>query len=86
MHRLLKYFIFILVLIMSSGKLSAQYDKDVFFFRGRQALADGRYSAAIENFNVLSQLDTADYWTFFFRGIAKYNLGLNNRRVPYCQG
>lgn len=75
MHRLLKYFIFILVLIMSSGKLSAQYDKDVFFFRGRQALADGRYSAAIENFNVLSQLDTADYWTFFFRGIAKYNLG-----------
>lgn len=53
----------------------AQYDKDVFLFRGRQALADGKYSLAIENFNVLARLDTTDYWTFFFRGIAKYNLG-----------
>lgn len=54
---------------------SAQYDKDVFSFRGRRALADGKYSLAIENFNVLARLDTTDYWTFFFRGIAKYNLG-----------
>ena len=53
----------------------AQYDKDVFFMRGRQALSEGKYARAIENFNVLSQLDTTDYWTFFFRGIAKYNLG-----------
>ncbi|MBQ8855111.1 MAG: tetratricopeptide repeat protein, partial [Bacteroidales bacterium] len=36
---------------------------------------DGKYAQAIENFNILTQLDTADYWTFFFRGIAKYNLG-----------
>lgn len=55
--------------------LFAQYDKDVFFMRGRQALADGKYALAIENFNVLSRLDTTDYWNFFFRGIAKYNLG-----------
>ena len=53
----------------------AQYDKDVFYFRGRQSLADGKYSQAIEQFNILAQLDTTDYWTFFFRGIAKYNLG-----------
>ena len=46
----------ILLLSTGAGKLCAQYDKDVFFFRGRQALADGRYAAAIENFNVLSQL------------------------------
>lgn len=75
MHRLLKYLLVILLFAAGAGKLCAQYDKDVFFYRGRQALADGRYSAAIENFNVLSQLDTADYWNFFFRGIAKYNLG-----------
>ena len=75
MHKFLKYLLVILLIGAGSGKLCAQYDKDVFFFRGRQALADGRYSAAIENFNVLSQLDTTDYWTFFFRGIAKYNLG-----------
>ena len=27
------------------------------------------------NFNILAQLDSTDYWTFFYRGIAKYNLG-----------
>ena len=40
----------------------AQYDKDVFMFRGRQALADGKYSEAIGHFNVLARLDTTDCW------------------------
>ena len=53
----------------------AQYDKDVFSFRGRTALQDGRLNEAISNFNILAQLDSTDYWTFFFRGVAKYNLG-----------
>ena len=53
----------------------AQYDKDVFMWRGRQALSDGKYAQAIEHFNVLARLDSTDYWSFFFRGIAKYNLG-----------
>lgn len=43
--------------------------------RGRQALQDGKYSSAIESFNVLARLDSANYWCYFFRGIAKYNLG-----------
>ena len=76
MHRLLKYLMLLLLAAHVGVQESrAQYDKDVFFMRGRHALADGKYSLAIENFNVLSQLDTSDYWTFFFRGIAKYNLG-----------
>lgn len=76
MHKVSKM-ILIICLFLASGMVSlyAQYDKDVFFYRGRHALADGKYSLAIENFNVLAQLDTADYWNFFFRGIAKYNLG-----------
>ena len=53
----------------------AQYDKDVFSFRGRTALQDGRLNEAVSNFNILAQLDSTDYWTFFYRGIAKYNLG-----------
>jgi len=53
----------------------AQYDTDVFYMRGRQALADGKYAQAIEQFNILTRLDTTDHWTYFFRGIAKYNLG-----------
>lgn len=76
---MMKLFRIILVLFalsaVSSADLSAQYDKDVFHMRGRMALSDGRYAQAIESYNVLAQLDTSDYWTFFFRGIAKYNLG-----------
>lgn len=76
MHRFVKILLAI-CLMLSAGlmQMHAQYDKDMFFMRGRNALADGKYALAIENFNILSQLDTADYWTFFFRGIAKYNLG-----------
>ena len=76
MHKLLKYIIaLILLLPVGSREACAQYDKDVFYYRGRQALADGKYAQAIENFNILLQLDKNDYWTCFFRGIAKYNLG-----------
>ena len=70
-----KYILAVVMLCAAAGSLHAQYDKDVFFFRGRQALAEGKYARAIENFNILARLDTTDYWTFFFRGIAKYNLG-----------
>ena len=76
MRRLVKYFVIsVAVVLVGMQELSAQYDKDAFFMRGRRALADGKYAQAIENFNVLAQLDTADYWNYFFRGIAKYNLG-----------
>lgn len=77
MRKSLKYVLITIMLFLQTtgAVLWAQYDKDVFFMRGRHALSEGKYAKAIENFNVLSQLDTTDYWTFFFRGIAKYNLG-----------
>ena len=76
MHKVFKCLAVIFILLFAGGReASAQYDKDVFFMRGRQALADGKYALAIENFNVLSRLDTTNYYTYFFRGIAKYNLG-----------
>ena len=76
MHKVLKFLAILAILLCASlHELHAQYDKDMFMMRGRVALSEGKYAQAIENFNVLSQLDTADYWTFFFRGIAKYNLG-----------
>ncbi len=68
-------FTILLMTIVSQTKVFAQYDHDVFMFRGRLALSDGRFSQAIEHFNILSKLDSTDYWTFFYRGIAKYNLG-----------
>ena len=70
-----KFLLTIVSLLLAANFVSAQYDKDVFMWRGRQALSDGKYAQAIENFNVLARLDSTDYWSFFFRGIAKYNLG-----------
>ncbi len=64
-----------LLLKGAASPASAQYDRDMFMYRGRAALADGKFSQAIENFNVLARLDTTDYENYFFRGIAKYNLG-----------
>lgn len=70
-----KAFITLILVVCCATTALAQWDKDVFSYRGRIALQDGKYAQAIENFNVLSRLDTTDYWSFFFRGIAKYNLG-----------
>ena len=77
MRNQLKLIIVVIILLVKVGcaELWAQYDKDVFYARGRMALSEGKYAKAIENFNILAQLDTSDYWNYFFRGIAKYNLG-----------
>ena len=53
----------------------AQYDLDHFYYSGRQSLIDWKYAQAIESFNILSMLDSTVYEAYFFRGIAKYNLG-----------
>lgn len=75
MLRTVKYIVLLIGFSLLCTDICAQYDKDEFMFRGRRLLADGKYSQAIENFNILAALDTNDHWTFFYRGIAKYNLG-----------
>ena len=67
--------VILLVSIFLGISAHAQWDKDVFSFRGRTALQDGRHADAVSNFNILAGLDSTDHWTFFYRGIAKYNLG-----------
>ncbi len=52
----------------------AQYNKQYFFYRGRQFLMDNKFSQAINNFNTLIKADTSLYEAYFLRGIAKYNL------------
>ena len=64
MRNQLKLIIVVIILLVKVGcaELWAQYDKDVFYARGRMALSEGKYAKAIENFNILAQLDTSDYW------------------------
>ena len=52
---------FVFVLLLFAGlPARAQWDKDVFSFRGRSALAEGRLADAITNFNILAQLDSSE--------------------------
>ena len=75
MRSLTQLFLTIVAVLCFGLSARAQYDKDVFMFRGRNALSEGHLSEAVSHFNILAQLDSTDYWTFFYRGIAKYNLG-----------
>ena len=52
----------------------AQYDKESFYYRGRQALMDSKYPQAINVFNLLIKTDSTLYDAYLFRGIAKYSL------------
>lgn len=61
--------------VLSASPLKAQWNTEILELRGRIALQDGKYSNAIEHFNILSHIDSTSYWTYFYRGIAKYNLG-----------
>ena len=70
-----KFLLSIAIFLALAPSALAQWDKDVFSLRGRLALQDGKYTQAIEHFNILARLDSTDYWCFFFRGIAKFNLG-----------
>ncbi|MBQ1885808.1 MAG: tetratricopeptide repeat protein, partial [Bacteroidales bacterium] len=76
MDRRFKVSVLLWVLVLLGPvNLFAQYDIDQFFLRGRQLLIDGKYSSAIDNFNTLARIDSTLYDAYFFRGIAKYNLG-----------
>lgn len=67
--------IVILVILVKPGSLLAQIDKDYFFNNGRQCLFDSKYTESLDYFNVLIKTDKTLHEAFFFRGIAKYNLG-----------
>lgn len=64
----------VLAFLSFAHSSEAQYDKTQFLYSGRGFLAEGRYSSAIENFNVLVRIDPELYEAYFYRGIAKYSL------------
>ena len=62
----MRKFFLVIVTLLSFGVLcNAQYDKDVFAFRGRLALSENRYSDALSVFNMRARLDPSGCWTFF---------------------
>ena len=53
---------------------STQYNKEYFFWMGRQFMMNNDYQEAIRTLNVLLRFDRDAYEGYFLRGIAKYNL------------
>ncbi len=65
---------FALFLSLCVAESTAQFNKQFFYYVGREYLIDNRYREAIETVNVLLKFDPEAYEAYFLRGIAKYNL------------
>ena len=63
-----------LVLLCSVGSISAQYNKEYFYYMGRTCMINDDYYQAIRVLNVLLRFDEDAHEGYFLRGIAKYNL------------
>ena len=55
-------------------EVSAQYNRDYFFWVGRKHMMDNDFKEAIRTLNILLRFDDDAYEGYFLRGIAKYNL------------
>ena len=62
-------------LIIYSSYAFSQYDRYYYFSRGRDHMISSRYTSAVADFSILIQADSSLHEGYFFRGIAKYNLG-----------
>ena len=64
----------VIALIWCGAPLRAQYNKEYFFWLGRQMMMQNDYHEAIRTLNTLLRFDETAYEGYFLRGIAKYNL------------
>ncbi|MFR9502860.1 MAG: tetratricopeptide repeat protein [Rikenellaceae bacterium] len=62
------------VILTSALSLKAQYNKDYFYWVGRNNMINNDYRGAIDVLNSLLRFDDNAYEAYFLRGIAKYNL------------
>ena len=62
------------LLIGNLGIARAQYNREYFFWVGRQQMMQSEFTEAIRTLNVLLRFDNDAYEGYFLRGIAKYNL------------
>lgn len=62
------------LLLTCTTHVSAQYNRDYFFWVGRSRMMNNDYQDAIRVLNTLLRFDEEAYEGYFLRGIAKYNL------------
>ena len=83
-----KWIFTLLLWVATAFSAAAQYDKDVFSFRGRRALADGKNAEAIHNFNILASLGRAPGFRHRDPAQSRLHLGLplpGHRQQPNRQ-
>ncbi len=74
MKRLRTYLIALLLLLVARPTM-AQYNREYFYWMGRSLMMEKEYQEAIRTLNVLLRADEKAYEGYFWRGIAKYQLG-----------
>lgn len=74
MKKYLLSLVAVFVLIWCGAPLRAQYNKEYFYWLGRQKMMQNDYHEAIRTLNTLLRFDDSAYEGYFLRGIAKYNL------------
>ncbi|MBQ7964139.1 MAG: tetratricopeptide repeat protein, partial [Alistipes sp.] len=74
MRRSIKRTILTLAIILCAWCASTQYNKQYFYWMGRQSMMNDNYQEAIRILNVLLRFDNDAHEGYFLRGIAKYNL------------
>jgi len=67
--------IFLLAILISSAPFFAQVKKENKLLIGRIALSENEYRSAIEKFNYVIKNEPPNYEPYYFRGIAKLELG-----------
>lgn len=61
-------------MLLCCSQVSAQYNREYFFWVGRQQMMENEFTEAIRTLNVLLRFDEDAHEGYFLRGIAKYNL------------
>ena len=63
-----------LLLLVLTTEVSAQYNREYFFWVGRRCMMNNDYQEAIRTLNTLLRFDEEAFEGYFLRGIAKYHL------------
>ncbi len=64
----------VVLLSITVGEVSAQFNRSYFYTRGREYIVAGKYRETIESLNLLLRSQKDEYEGYFLRGVAKYNL------------
>ncbi len=73
--KLFRTYLLVLVMLLTAWPVSSQYNREYFYWMGRRLIMEKEHQEAIRTLNILLRADEEAYEGYFWRGIAKYQLG-----------